>query len=194
VTDPGGGGKVTVAPWANRHARFILFLLAALVVGGVLGALHLPVTLFPRVNFPRLRVNIETGERPAEQMAIAVTRPMEEALRAIPGVRNITSRTSRGSAEVWATFDWGEDMVAALLQAQSQVNRILPSLPPGTSFDVRRMDPTLFSTISYSLTSDARPLAELRDLALFQLRPVLSTVPGVARVDVQGGAIEEYRV
>jgi multidrug efflux pump subunit AcrB len=185
---------VKVAPWASRHARSLLFLLAALVVGGVVGTFALPVALFPRVNFPRIRVNIEAGERPAEQMTIQVTGPAEEALRAIPGVRNIQSRTSRGSAEIWLTFDWGEDLLGAFLQAESQVNKILPTMPPGTSFLVRRMDPTLFSTISYSLTSGTRPLSELRDLAQFQLRPVLSTVRGVARVDVMGGAIEEYRV
>ncbi len=185
---------MTVPAWASRHARSILFLLAALVIGGVVGTLHLPVALFPRVNFPRVRINIEAGERPAEQMAIQVTGPAEEALRAIPGVRAVRSRTSRGSAEIWLTFDWGEDMISALLQAESQVNKILPTMPAGTAFDVRRMDPTLFSTISYSITSDTRPLTELRDLAKYQLRPVLSTVAGVARVDVQGGAIEEYRV
>jgi Cu/Ag efflux pump CusA len=54
------------------------------------------------------------------------------------------------------------------------------------------MDPTLFSTISYSLTSDTRPLSELRDLTQYQIRPILSTVPGVASVAVMGGAIEEY--
>src|SRR5438034_11529150 len=112
-------------------------------------------------------------------------------MRAIPGVRGIQSRTVRCSSEILLTFDWGEDMTAALLQAESQINKILPALPAGTAFDVRRMDPTLFSTISYSLTSETRPLTELRDLAKYQLGPVLSTVPGVAKVDVQGGAIEE---
>src|SRR5437763_4330005 len=160
----------------------------------MVAGLRLPVALFPRVNFPRIRINIEAGERPAEQMTIQVTRPMEESLRAIPGVRGIRSRTSRGSAEIWLSFDWGQDMVAALLQGESQVNRILPSLPTGTSFEVRRMDPTLFSTISYSITSDLRPLTELRDLAQYQLRPLLTTAPGVARVGVQGGEIEEFRV
>ena len=153
-----------VAPWANRHTRSILFLLVALVAGGLLGALRLPVALFPRTNFPRIRVNLSAGERPAEQMTIQVTKPVEETVRAIPGVRSLRSTTSRGNAEVWITFDWGEDMASALLQAESQVNKIIPSLPQGTSFEVRRMDPTVFSTISYSLISDARSLSELPDI------------------------------
>ncbi len=183
-----------VAPWASHHARSILFLLVALVAGGVMGTLALPVSLFPHVNFPRIRVNLDAGDRPAERTAVEVTRPVEEAVRAIPGVRSIRSTTNRGSAEVSLTFDWGEDMTAAFLQAQAQINRILPTLPANTTFEVRRMDPTVFPVIAYSMTSATRPLTELNDIALYQFRPALSTVPGVAKIGVDGGAIEEYRV
>jgi len=180
--------------WAQSHARSILFLLAALAVAGVVASFSLPVALFPHVDFPRVRISVDAGDRPAEQMAVEVTTPVEEAVRAIPGVRNVRSTTSRGTAEISVNFNWGEDMVAAMLQSQSQVNKILPTLPPGTSFEVERMDPTVFPVIAYSLTSDVRSLVELRDLALYTLRPALSTVPGVARVGVQGGRVEEYRV
>ncbi len=183
-----------VAPWADRHARSILFLLGALVLGGIVGTLALPVSLFPHVNFPRIRVNLDAGERPAEQMEVEVTRPVEDALRAVPGVRNVHSTTSRGSAEISLAFDWGQDMIAAFLQAQSQINQVLPNLPAGTTFEARRMDPTVFPVIAYSLTSDSRSLSEIRDLANFQLRPVLSTVSGVAKIGVDGGAVEEYQV
>ncbi|HSV14364.1 MAG TPA: efflux RND transporter permease subunit, partial [Tepidisphaeraceae bacterium] len=183
-----------IAPWASRHARSILFMLAALVAGGVLGTLSLPVSLFPHVNFPRIRVNLDAGERPAERMAVEVTRPVESAVRAIPGVRNIRSTTSRGSAEVAIAFDWGQDMTAAFLQAQAEINRILPTLPTGTTFEVRRMDPTVFPVIAYSVTSKTHSLTELHDIAQYQLMPILSTVPGVAKIGVDGGAIEEYRV
>src|SRR5437588_209231 len=56
------------------------------------------------------------------------------------------------------------------------------------------MDPTVFPVIAYSLTSDSHSLIELRDLALYTLRPALAAVSGVARVSVQGGRVEEYRV
>ncbi len=180
--------------WAQSHARSILFFLAILVVAGVVASFSLPVALFPHVSFPRVRITLDAGDRPAERMAIEVTTPVEEAVRAIPGVRSVRSTTSRGTAEISVNFDWGEDMVAAMLQCQSQVNKILPALPAGTSFEVERMDPTVFPVIAYSLTSDSHSLVELRDLALYTLRPALSTVSGVARVTVQGGRVEEYRV
>ncbi len=91
-------------------------------------------------------------------------------------------------------FDWGQDMSTATLQVQGQIARMLPSLPSGTTFEMRRMDPTVFPVIAYSITSDKRKLTELHDLAEYQIRPVLSTVPGVTSIGVGGGAIEEYQV
>jgi len=180
--------------WAHSHARSILFLLGALALAGAVASFSLPVALFPQVSFPRVRITLDAGDRPAEQMTIEVTTPVEEAVRAIPGVRNLRSTTSRGSAEISVNFNWGEDMVSAMLQCQSQINKILPALPAGTSFEVERMDPTVFPVIAYSLTSNSHSLVELRDLALYTLRPALSTVSGVSRVSVQGGRVEEYRV
>ena len=183
-----------VSFWASRHARSILFLLVALVAGGVLGGLSLPVSLFPKVNFPRVRVDIEAGEQPAERMVVEITRPVEEELRSIPGVRGVQSVTSRGSAQVLLTFDWGDNITQDMLAAEAAVNKLIATLPPGTTFGVRRMDPSFFPVISYSMTSDSRPLSELYDIAEYQLRPILSTTTGVAKVDVNGGAVEEFRV
>ena len=185
---------MSFSAWAHSHARSILFLLGALAIAGAVASFSLPVALFPQVSFPRVRVTLDAGDRPAERMTVEVTTPVEEAVRAIPGVRGVRSTTSRGSAEISINFNWGEDMISAMLQCQSQVNKILPSLPTGTSFEVERMDPTVFPVIAYSLTSDSHSLVELRDLALYTLRPALSTVQGVARVGVQGGRVEEYRV
>ena len=180
--------------WAQRHARSILFLVAVLAAAGAVSSFSLPVALFPQVSFPRVRIALDAGDRPAEQMAAEVTRPVEEAIRAVPGVRGVRSTTSRGSAEISVNFDWGDDMVAAMLQIGSQVNKQLPALPAGTEFSVERMDPTVFPVIAYSLTSQTRSLAELRNLALYTLSPALSATPGVSRTDVVGGDDEEYRV
>lgn len=182
------------AHWASRHARSVLFLLAALVAAGIFASRAIPVSLFPNVNFPRIRLDFDAGDRPAERMAVEVTGPAEEALRAVPGIRSIQSTTSRGASEIDLTFDWGQDMTAALLQAEAEVNRILPGLPPGTAFIFRRMDPTVFPVIAYSITSSSRPLTELHDIGQYQIRPILSTVPGVAQIGVDGGAVAEYRV
>ncbi|HUK91390.1 MAG TPA: efflux RND transporter permease subunit, partial [Blastocatellia bacterium] len=180
--------------WIQSHRSSLLFLVTALVVGGLAASSKLPVALFPYVTFPRVMVNIDAGDRPAERMMIEVTFPIEQAVRAVPGVRNVRSTTSRGSAEISINFDWGEDMVASMLQVESAINQVMPSLPQGTTFNARRMDPTVFPVLAYSLTSDTRSLVELRDIALYQLRPLLSTISGVAKIEVLGGAQREYEV
>ena len=180
--------------WVQVHRRSVLFLLTVLVLGGLASIPALPVALFPHVIFPRVMVNIDSGDRPAERMMIEVTFPIEEGVRAIPGVRGVRSTTSRGSAEISINFDWGEDMVAALLQVESAINQVMPNLPQGTTFNARRMDPTVFPVLAYSLTSDAHSLVDLRDIALYQLRPLISTITGVAKVEILGGAQREYQI
>lgn len=183
-----------IAPWAQKNARAVLFLLALLAVAGAASVLRLPVLLFPQVSFPRIRASLNAGDRPAERMVIEVTRPVEEAVRSIPGVTGVRSTSSRGSADVDVDFNWGHDMVAAESQVNEAISRVAGSLTAHTTFDVHRMDPTVFPVIAYSLTSDSRSLVDLRNLAFYQLRPALSAVTGVGKVGVQGGEIEEWRV
>src|SRR5207248_9251387 len=92
--------------WAQSHARSILFFLATLVVAGVVASFSLPVALFPHVSFPRVRITLDAGDRPAERMAVEVTTPVEEAVGAIPGVRSVRSSNSRGTAEIAVKREW----------------------------------------------------------------------------------------
>ena len=183
-----------IAHWAAAHRRSILFLVAILALAGIAAGMKLPVALFPHVDFPRVVVSLDAGDRPADQMVIVVTRLVEQAVRSVPGVVSLRSTTSRGSAELSINFGWGDDMVAAMLQVESAVNQVLPELPAGTRFSVRRMDPTVFPVAAYSLTSDSLSPVALHDLAQHQLVPLLSSINGVARVVVMGGEEAEYRV
>jgi CzcA family heavy metal efflux pump len=185
---------MTVTEWIQAHRRSILFLMAVMAAAGLVSSFSLPAALFPHTNFPRIEVSLDAGDRPAERMAIEVTYPVEEAIRSVPGVLDIRSTTSRGSADISVNFDWGQDMVAAMLQVESAINQVRAALPAGTAFRVRRMQPNVFPVLAYSLTSNTHSLVELRDIALYQLRPLLSAVPGVARVGVVGGAQAEYQV
>ena len=153
------GGAMNFTQWVQAHRRSILFLLAMLALAGAFAAFKLPVTLFPKVDFPRVLVSLEAGDRPADLMALQVTVPVEEAVRRVPGVRDVRSTTSRGSADVSINFDWGTDMAAATSQVNGAISQILPGLPPGTQLRVKRMDPTVFPILAYSLTSDSQSLS-----------------------------------
>jgi len=183
---------VSIAVWMQRHRRSLLFLALMLAIGGIVSALSMPVALFPNVAFPRVLVMLDAGDRQADQMAIEVTTPMEEAIRRVPGVRDVRSTTSRGSADIAITFDWGADMSAVLQEVNVAAGQILPKLPVGTQLSTRRMDPTTFPVLAHSLRSHTLSPSALHDLAEYQLRPLLSGISGVARVDVQGGEVAEF--
>lgn len=178
----------------QAHRRSILFFLFMLALAGLVAAFKLPVTLFPNVDFPRVVVSLDAGDRPAEQMEVEVTMPAEEAIRRVPGVQNVRSTTSRGTAELSVNFSWSTDMALAAAQVSQAAAQLLPQLPAGTQMATRRMDPTVFPILAYSITSDVQPLNKLYDLAQYQLRPLLSGVEGVAQIQVVGGTRDEYQV
>jgi multidrug efflux pump subunit AcrB len=127
---------VNFTDWIKGHHRSILFLIAVLALAGAGMSFNLPVALFPYADFPRVEVSLDAGDRPAELMAIEVTRPVEEAIRSVPGARSVRSTTSRGSADISVNFDWGQDMVSAMLQVESSINQIRSRLPQGLGFTV----------------------------------------------------------
>jgi multidrug efflux pump subunit AcrB len=178
----------------ESHARSIGTIFIALIIAGIVATWSMPVGLFPQVSFPRVVVDLSSGDRPADQTALTVTRPVEEAIRSVPGVREVRSATSRGSAQISVDFGWGRDMIATTLLVDAAIARVLPQLPSGSSYGVRRRDPTVFPIISYALNSASLSPNELRDFARVQIVPLLASVPGLARVDVQGGAIDEVEV
>ena len=114
-------------------------------------------------------------------MVVAVTTPVEEAIRRVRGVRDVRSTTSRGSAEINVTFDWGADMGRAFLDVNAAMSQVLPDLPADTRISARRMDPTTFPVLAYSLRSSTLTPTQLYDLAQYQLRPLLSGVQGVSQ-------------
>lgn len=178
----------------GSQSRAIVLVALAMALAGIVAALALPIGLFPQVSFPRVVVDLDAGSRPADQTALTVTRPVEEAIRAIPGVQNVRSETSRGSAQISVDFGWGRDMIASTLLVDTAVGRVVPTLPAGTQYDVRRMDPTVFPIISYALVSDKVDPVTLQDFARYQITPLLSSISGLARIGVQGGDTAEVQV
>jgi len=192
---PIADGQAAPRPgWVARHMRSILAVMLALAVAGGFSAVLLPVGLFPVVQFPRVLVSVNAGARPADQTALLVTIPLEQAVRGVLGVLRVRSTTSRGSAAVSLDFAWGTDMISAAVQVEAAVAQVLPGLPAGATYQVRRMDPTVFPIIAYALSSSTVSPVALHDLAQYQLVPLLTAIPGVGHVSVQGGQIQEVEV
>jgi multidrug efflux pump subunit AcrB len=186
---------MSFSAWVESHRRSLLTVAFALALAGVFAVISLPVGLFPVTSFPRIRVEIDAGEMPARQMLIDVTEPLEQVARAVPGAQDVTSTTSRGSAEVFVNFPWGYDMNQALLAVDAAFAQKLPTLPQGTSYDIIQMSPNVIMPfVSYALISKSVSPADLKQLAQYQIVPLLTGIPGIRRVGVMGGQTPEVQV
>ena|SRR5665213_1242849 len=159
---------MTFVDWIEHHRRSLLFIAFALGAAGLFAGIVMPVGLFPVTSFPRIRIEVGAGSMPAKQMLIDVTQPLEAVARAIPGVVDAVSTTSRGSAEIFIDFPWGADMNQALLSVDAAFAQGLPNLPPGTTYNAIQMSPNaVMPFVSYALTSKDVSSADLRRLAKY---------------------------
>jgi len=186
---------MSFSAWVEGHRRSLLTVAFALALAGIFAAISLPVGLFPVTSFPRIRIEVDAGSMPARQMLVEVTEPLEQVARAVPGAQEVTSTTSRGSAEIFVNFPWGYDMNQALLAVDAAFAQQLPSLPQGTSYDIIQMSPNVIMPfVSYALISKSVAPADLKQLAQYQIVPLLTGIPGVRRVGVLGGQTPEVQV
>src|SRR5438552_2665601 len=184
-----------LARLVSSQSRAVLVIIALLCVGGLYAAWKLPVAIFPQTNFPRIVIIVENDVVPAPQTLVSVTRPIEEAMNGIPGIVRIKSTTARGASEISLFFDWRVDILQSLQLVQARMSQLAATLPPTASIrNVERLTFAVFPVIGYSLTSDKRDLASLRDIATYTVRPRLARLPGIANVAVAGGKVREFHV
>jgi CzcA family heavy metal efflux pump len=183
-----------VADLVIRHRKAILFLTLSLCLAGVYAATTMPSAVFPQTDFPRVVILVDNGVMPSDEMMATVTRPIEEAMKDIPGAVNIRSTTGRGSAAVNVFFDWGTDMVQSELYVLSRLSQIKNTLPAAAVTQVYRLTFSAFPIVGISLTSPTRNITDLWEVARYNIKPRFLRIPGVARVNIVGGRVPEFHV
>jgi multidrug efflux pump subunit AcrB len=197
VSEPTSNDRPSEQRWTLAGAvasqrRFVYLVVVLLCVAGVWAALGLPSAIYPELQFSRIAIVAQGSALGARQVVFSITRPIEDAVGIVPGVIRVHSKSIRGASETSITFAPNTDMAYALQQTQARVNEVRNSLPVGLEIQIERLSPSLFPILSYNLEGGAP--ATLYDIARFQIRPVLSRVPGVGRVDVQASDIREIEV
>ncbi len=176
----------------SRQRRFVYLVVCVLSVAGIWAALRLPSAIYPELQFSRIMIVAEGSTLGARQIVFSVTRPLEEAVSIVPGVARVRSHTIRGSTEISITFAPGSNMDRALQLVRARVNQVQGSLPPDLDIEVEQLTPSLFPILSYNV--EGGEPARLYDLARYDIKPLISRVPGVGRVDVQGSDVREIEV
>jgi CzcA family heavy metal efflux pump len=180
--------------WTARHGKPIVFVILTLIAVGVYLAVGVPVSVFPETNFPRIVIGVDNGVFPIDQMLVTITRPLEEAVNAVPGLDHLWSITSRGSAEVDLFFNWNVDMYRTLELVNAAVARVQSSLPSTAKITTNRLTFAAFPIMGYSLTSDTVPQTKIWEMATYDLKPRLNRTNGVSTIVVQGGQVPEFEV
>ena len=180
--------------WIAQHSRPVIFLILTMGLLGAYLAFTIPVSVFPSTDFPRVLVAVDNGVMPIDQMTVTITRPLEEGVNSVPGLVNVRSITSRGSAEIDLYFRWDVDMFQTLQYVNAAISRIQPELPSTTKIEAHRLTFAAFPIIAYSLTSDSMPQTRLWEMATYEMKPRLNRLEGVSTVIIQGGQEPEFYI
>ncbi|MBI4888587.1 MAG: efflux RND transporter permease subunit [Acidobacteria bacterium] len=177
------------------HRPVTMFMLSAVIV--LLGAIsltRLPVDLMPDFALPTISVTVTyTGVGPLE-MEQLVTRPLEQAAAAVPGVQQVNSSSSEGRSQVRMNFAWGTDMSEAIDEVRSRVDRVRGRLPEDADPpQIFKADANAQPIINLAVEGDFDPVA-LREIAQNELAPRLERAPGVAAVTVNGGLRRQIHI
>src|SRR4051812_17475648 len=172
-----------------------LTVIIVLVIGGGLFAYSkLQTSLFPEITFPKIKVIADAGLQPVNKMMVTVTKPLENAIKQVPDLADVRSITSRGSCELSAFLNWNANVDLAQQRIESKIAEINGSLPPGVQISVEKMNPSILPVIGYTLETNSRgrTAIDMKQVALYTVKPFLSQVQGVSEVRIIGGKQKEY--
>jgi CzcA family heavy metal efflux pump len=176
------------------HKNPVAVVLFIILAAGIFSYNKMQSSLFPEVTFPKIKVIADNGLQPVSKMMITVTKPLENAIKRVPGLKNIRSITSRGSCEISAFMGWKEDIDLCKQQVESSINQIKDELPPGTNISVEKMNPSILPVIGYVIKGEGKSNIEINQIANYIVKPYLSQVPGVSEIRVIGGKTKEFHV
>lgn len=179
---------------AVKHPITILMIvIAVLIIGGV-SLNRLNVDLYPDIELPIVATIINYEGVGPEEIEQLITRPVEEALAGLPGIKKVSSNSSRGSSMVIAEFNYGTDMDYSEIKVRENVEAVKAWLPDeATSPMVIRFNMEMMPVIMMGVTGD-RDAYEIKEIVEDKILPYLERIEGVASLDLGGGETREIQV
>lgn len=171
-----------------RKPVTIVVAMIAIVIFSIISIRTMPVDIFPKLNTPTIYVAQTYGGLSAEQLEGYITSYYEYHFLYITGIKSVETKTIQGVTLLKLNFHEGTDMGQAAAEVVGYVTRARAFMPPGTvSPFITRFDGGSVPVGQLVFSSPTRSLAEVQDLALFKVRPMFSTLPGVSAPPPFGG-------
>src|SRR5580765_6409581 len=138
----------------RRNSRAVFLLVGVLTLAGLVSVFQLPSNIYPELTFPRIIVLVHAGDLSPDTALVTITRPIEEQVGTVLGVRRVRSKTIRGGTEISVLFSPDMNMQQALQLVQARVNEARGSLPPDAEIEVERLSPTVWPILSLVLNGN----------------------------------------
>jgi hydrophobic/amphiphilic exporter-1 (mainly G- bacteria), HAE1 family len=189
------GGRMSLPGLAvQRPIATLMLLLCFMVVGGIAMA-RLPLAFLPNVDIPFIGIEIPYPNSNPTQIEKSITKPIEEALATLPGVKRLRSTSTADSAEFQIEFRWGHELDIVRMQVSEKLDQVKPTLPPGIGqifiFSFNASD---IPVVEARIAAEGVDLSQNYDLLETRVKNRLRRIPGVARVDLQGVAPREIYI
>jgi hydrophobic/amphiphilic exporter-1 (mainly G- bacteria), HAE1 family len=185
--------------WITRvsiaNPVFATMMMVALLVLGLFSYARLNIDQYPDVTFPMVAVQTFYPGASPESVESDVTRPLEEQLNTVSGVKNVTSRSSEGASQIMVEFVLGTDSIAAAQDVRDKVALVRPSFRREVEEPrILRLNPEDQPIVSVALSSTTRSLRDLTTLADQVVTKRFESVRGVGQATIVGGVKREIRV
>ncbi|MFB0508223.1 MAG: efflux RND transporter permease subunit [Thermodesulfobacteriota bacterium] len=177
----------------HRPIFTIMVVLIVIIMGGI-SLIRLPIDLMPDITYPTLSISTDYENASPEEIEELVTRPIEEAMSAVPGVEEVSSVSTEGSSRVRVSFAWGTDLDAAANDLRDRLDRVIPHLPEDAERPrLHKFDLANFPILILGASSNLDPV-QMRRIIEDQVKYRIERVPGVAVADIHGGLDREIHV
>jgi multidrug efflux pump subunit AcrB len=174
--------------FALRRPYSVLVGVAAVVLGSILALSRMSIDIFPKLNLPVIYVAQPYGGMDPAQMEGLLTNYYEYHFLYIGGIHHVESRNVQGVALMKLFFHPDTDMAQAMAETMAYVTRSRAFMPPGTvSPFVMRFDTGSVPVGYLVLRSETKSIGEIQDQALFRVRPMFASLPGVSAPPPFGG-------
>lgn len=185
---------MSLSEFSIKRPIFTIMLTLVIVVLGLISLSRLPIDLMPDITYPTLNISTSYPNTAPEEIEQLITRPIEEAMSAVPGVEEVFSTSSQGSSTVRVMFAWGTDLDEAANEVRERLDRIIGRLPPEVDRPtLRKFDPAQMPILMIGVLADLDPI-QLRRIVDEQIAYRIERVPGVASVDVWGALEREIQI